>query len=268
MLRMRRRGMQPRDRYWSIIAGASFVVTAVGWLILNDQRRRARGAFLNSLLHWPPRVRRWFSSLWRSWNTLWVDPWGRYRRRAAGGATGDVLEIGVGSWRNLIYYRSAERLVGVEASRRHFAAARRRLRRLRPQAELVRARPELLPFPDASFDTVVASLALCTVRDQRATLAELARVLRPDGTLRFLEHVRSRRRGIALVQDLLAPIWRVAVDGCHPNRDTLVAIEQAGFSVTSLDHLRVPAGPLFPTICGVARLQTSMCSKCAGEDCS
>jgi len=262
MLRMRRREMQPRDRYWSIVAGASFVVTAVGWLIFNEQRRRARSAFLNSLMHWPPHTRKWISALWRSWNTLWVDPWGRYRQRVAGDATGDVLEIGVGSWRNLIYYRSAERLVGIEASRRHFAAARRRLRRLRPQAELVRARPERLPFPDAYFDTVVASLSLCTVRDQQATMEELARVLRPCGTLRFLEHVRSHRHSVALMQDLLTPFWRIAVDGCHPNRDTLAAIEQAGFVVVSLESLRVPAGPLLPTLCGVAR----RCHDHAGED--
>jgi SAM-dependent methyltransferase len=261
MLRVRRRGMQSRERYWSIVAGASFVVTAVGWLIFNEQRRRARSAFLNSLMRWPPQMRKRVSALWRSWNTLWVDPWGRYRQRVAGGATGDVLEIGVGSWRNLIYYRSADRLVGVESSRRHFAAARRRLRRLRPQAELVRARPERLPFPDASFDTVVASLALCTVRDQHVTLAEMARVLRPGGTLRFLEHVRSRRQGVTIIQDLLVPVWRIAVDGCHPNRDTLAAIEQAGFSVISMEYLRVPAGPLLPTICGVAH----RCQKQDGE---
>jgi hypothetical protein len=92
--------------------------------------------------------------------------------------------------------------------------------------------------------------------------------LRPDGTLRFLEHVRSRRRGIARAQDLLAPLWYVAADGCHPNRDTLAAIEAAGFAVISLKQMQGPARPLLPTICGVARPQTRTCEAHAGEDVS
>jgi ubiquinone/menaquinone biosynthesis C-methylase UbiE len=96
---------------------------------------------------------------------------------------------------------------------------------------LVRARAEALPFRDAAFDTVVASLAFCSVADPGRGLAEVRRVLRPGGTLRMVEHVRARRRWAAWLQDRLQPAWTRLAGGCRPNRDTEGAVEAAGFAV-------------------------------------
>lgn len=262
MPRSPQRSLPARERLWGMMAGLSFVMAAAGWLMFNEQRRRARIAILKTLVRTPPFMRRPLSTVMRWWRDHWIDPWGRYRRRITKDAGGAILEVGVGQWPNLIYYHAADRLVGVETKRRNIFAARRRMRRLYPTAEIVHARPERLPFADASFDTVVASLALCSVHDQAATLTEIARVLRPTGTFRFLEHVRSQHRGAALAQAALTPLWRVAADGCHPNRDTLAAIASAGFAIISLEMVSGPWGPTLPTVCGIAqRAETQPCSQ-------
>lgn len=225
-----------RPRWIRMLAGLSFAFAAVGWLVVNEQRRRTRVAIRNTILRSPPTVRFQLERVWRWWTDRFTDPWGMYRVKVTGGATGDVLEIGVGRWPNLTRYGSVTRLVGIDADRRGTFGARRRIRRLRPTAEIVRAHAEALPFADHTFDTVVACLALCSVKDQAATLREVARVLRPGGTLRFLEHVRASHPTLALVQHILAPIWRISAGGCHPDRATLVALQQAGFTITTMEQ--------------------------------
>jgi len=252
MPRSRQHNDPSQSRWWSMLAGLSFVFAAAGWLIVNEQSRRARRAIIQTLVRWPPAMRRPLSTFIRWWSDHWIDPWRSLRRQVASGASGDVLEIGVGSWPNLLYYPPVTRLVGVEMHRRVVFSARRRARRLRPGAQVVHASPERLPFAAASFDTVVTSLALCNVDDQAATLAEIARVLRPDGHLYFLEHVRAIETSIALVQDTLTPIWRLVTRGCHPNRDTLSALTTAGFTITAIEQPHGPWGPLQPTVYGVA----------------
>ena len=91
-------------------------------------------------------------------------------------------------------------------------------------AEVVEAPGERLPFADESFDTAVGTLVLCTVPDHAATLAEIARVLKPGGRLLFLEHVRAEEAGLARWQDRLERPWRFLGDGCHCNRDTVATI--------------------------------------------
>lgn len=240
-----------RGRFWKMLAGASFAMAAASWLVVNEQNRRARVAIVKAVLRSPPPVRRRFNSLWR-WSGMQIDPWGTYRQRIVAEARGDVLEIGIGRWVNLPRYGEVERLVGVDPERRNIFAARRRARRFFPEAEVVRAPAEDLPFPDGSFDTVVTSLALCTVRDQGKALSELWRVLKPGGTLLFLEHVRAQRSFVAWWQDVLTPLWRLVALGCRPNRDTLAAIDAAGFVMTRLDQVDGAWGPARPTICGVA----------------
>ena len=95
---------------------------------------------------------------------------------------------------------------------------------------------EALPFRDAVFDTVVASLVLCSVAEPARSLAEVKRVLRPDGRLRMLEHVRSRRAWKAAFQDRVQPLWTWASGGCRPNRDTERAVEAAGFVIEAEDR--------------------------------
>jgi ubiquinone/menaquinone biosynthesis C-methylase UbiE len=145
----------------------------------------------------------------------------RQRIRTAHEATGRVLELGVGTGLNLPYYDAAESVGGVDPDPHMLRRARRR-----GGAELVEASAEELPFPDESFDTVVAALSLCTIPDVAAALAEARRVLRPDGRLLFLEHVRSESKRAAAFQYRIAPLWLRLPGGCHPNRDTVAAIER------------------------------------------
>ena len=129
----------------------------------------------------------------------------------------------------------------------------RKLEALGRPAEIVEASAENLPFPDATFDTAVVTLVLCSVPDQGTALAEIARVLKPDGRLLFLEHVRSEDPRIARRQDWIRPLYNLC--GCNPNRDTLAGIEASAFAVESVRQGEVPKAPKVegPMIIGTAR---------------
>jgi ubiquinone/menaquinone biosynthesis C-methylase UbiE len=116
---------------------------------------------------------------------------------------------------------------------------------------------EALPAEDGEFDAAVASLVLCSVSDQRAALGEIARVLRPDGELRFYEHVISNRPGMARIQRTLdTTIYPPIAGGCHCARDTGAAITTAGFQIEREERIAFKPSPLIPPIphiLGVAR---------------
>jgi ubiquinone/menaquinone biosynthesis C-methylase UbiE len=153
------------------------------------------------------------------------------RRRLLATAQGRVLEIGAGTGLNLPYYTDAvSELVLTEPE----APMARRLARRAGGREVVSARAEALPFADASFDTVVSTLVLCTVEDPAGALAEARRVLRPGGRLLFIEHVRADG-GLARWQDRLEGLWRHVGNGCHANRDTLTTLSANGFAVSDVE---------------------------------
>ena len=114
-----------------------------------------------------------------------------------------------------------------------------------------------LPLESGSVDAVVVAGVLCSVPDLPAALAEFRRVLRPGGELRFYEHVRSARPGFARYQDAVDRVWPHLMGGCHPNRDTLAAIREAGFRVERVRSFGFPAQarvyPVLPRILGSAR---------------
>ena len=116
---------------------------------------------------------------------------------------------------------------------------------------------DALPAEDASFDAGVASLVLCSVPDQRSALAELYRVIRPGGELRFYEHVVARSPRFARAQHIVDPVWTRIAGGCHLDRDTAAAIEAARFSVESIRrfsfHVSLLDRLAAPQIVGVAR---------------
>ena len=170
------------------------------------------------------------------------------------GATGRVLEIGAGTGANLPLYDSGlEALVMTEPEAAMLRRLQQKAREQAPDAEVVQAPAESLPFEDGSFDTVVSTLVLCGVDDQSQALREAHRVLRPGGRLLFLEHVRSDDPGLARFQDRMNWLNRLVVQ-CDCNRPTLAAIEAAGFDVTQLDHTTMPKAPKFvrPLIVGTA----------------
>src|SRR6516165_5130276 len=103
-----------------------------------------------------------------------------------------------------------------------------------------------LPAGDASFDAAVASLVLCSVSNVDSALAEIRRVLKPSGELRFFEHVRSDHLALGLLQDAITPLWSRVGGGCHPNRSTAAAIEAAGFGIEQIDRFSYAPLRFFP----------------------
>jgi len=165
------------------------------------------------------------------------------RRKLLSAADGRVLEVGAGTGFNLPHYPSrVDDLTITDGSAGMLRRAKKRADRADRRVTATTADVESLPFEDASFDTVVGSLLLCSVGDQEKALAEIRRVLKPGGRYLFLEHVRSDDSKLAHRQDRWEGVWGVIAQGCHPNRDTLPRIESA-FTIDELDQGEVPFGP-------------------------
>jgi SAM-dependent methyltransferase len=171
----------------------------------------------------------------------------RNRHRLLSEAEGEVIEIGAGTGLNLGHYdpTRVERLVLVEPERHKAAILERKTRESGLEAEVVRAPASVLPFGDDSFDTAVVTLCFCTVPDPRESMAELARVLRPEGRLLFMEHIRSERPWLGSLQDLLKGPWARLADGCQCNRRTLDLLSEGGWEV---EVLHTADGPLMPPV--------------------
>ncbi len=177
------------------------------------------------------------------------------RERLLAGLTGRVLEVGAGTGVTFsLYPATVEEVVALEPEAHLRRLAEDAARSAHVPVTVRDGLAQRIPEPDTSFDAVVVSLVLCSVPDQRAALAELRRVLRADGQLRFFEHVISRHRVKATVQrGLEATIWPRIAGGCHPARDTGAAIARAGFTIESCERLGpAPKQPPVPFILGSA----------------
>ena len=157
------------------------------------------------------------------------------------GAIGRVLEIGVGSGLNLpLYSDGVEEVIGIDISPQLLAMAERsaslQSQRPHPRVRLLEGSAENLPstIADGSVDTVVVTWALCSIPDVEAALAEAHRVLRYNGSLRFVEHGRSPDTSVARWQDRLTPLWTCCSGGCHLNRKTDDLVRSTGFRLTHL----------------------------------
>jgi len=181
----------------------------------------------------------------------------RMREELLAQARGRTLELGAGTGLNLEHYPDEVGELVMTEPDPHMA---RRLRdRLASEGgdrptEVVECGAEVLPFEDASFDSVVSTLVLCTVDDPHRAIAEAARVLRPGGRLLFLEHVRSDDPGVARWQDRLERPWGFLAAGCHPNRATPATLESSVLEIESLVPGRLPKSPAIvrPMVTGVA----------------
>ena len=181
-----------------------------------------------------------------------------YRDRVLAGLSGRVIELGAGNGMNFGHYPdTVEQVVAVEPDDHLRALAEQAAARAAVPVQVVAGHATALPVEDASCDAAVASLVLCSVSDVSAALAELRRVLKPAGELRFLEHVRSDRPWLGLLQDAITPLWSRVGGGCHPNRDTTAAIRASGFDIEAVDRFSYAPLRFFPAhahILGRARL--------------
>lgn len=182
------------------------------------------------------------------------------RARLVGEARGRTLEIGAGSGLNLPHYtRAVSELVVTEPSPHMLDHLRSALEEDPPPVGswgLVESGAEELPFPDASFDTVVATYVHCTIPDPGRALREIARVLVPGGRYLYLEHVHAGERTLlGRLQDLVERPHRFIAAGCHPNRRTGELLERSPLEIERLEHLEMPRAvpTVKPAIVGSAR---------------
>jgi ubiquinone/menaquinone biosynthesis C-methylase UbiE len=182
-----------------------------------------------------------------------------HRQELLDGLAGRVVEVGAGNGLNFGHYPSeVEEVVAVEPEPYLRERARAAAAAATVPVRVVDGLADRLPLDDDSVDAAVASLVLCSVPDQASALAELRRVLKDHGELRFYEHVRSQRPGFARLQRATDVVWPHVAGGCHTHRDTARAIEAAGFEIERCRRLTFRpctlVAPVAPHVLGRARL--------------
>ncbi|HEV2369211.1 MAG TPA: class I SAM-dependent methyltransferase, partial [Acidimicrobiales bacterium] len=171
------------------------------------------------------------------------------RRELLAGATGRVLEIGGGTGHNLPYFTAAREVVVLEPDGAMARRMRPKLDRCPAPVRVVEAgidHPDLaaLGVEDASFDTVVSTLVLCTVPDIDAAATAVRRLMTDDAQVLFIEHVLAPTRWRARVQRAANPLWGRLAAGCHLDRDAVPSLRRAGLTFGTYDRVRLPLGPL------------------------
>ncbi|MFF4585904.1 class I SAM-dependent methyltransferase [Streptomyces sp. NPDC001388] len=181
------------------------------------------------------------------------------RDRLLAGLSGRVIEIGAGNGLNFAHYPGAvSEVVAIEPERRMRRSAREAALRAEVPVDVVPGLAEALPVKSEAFDAAVVSLVLCSVRDVPRALAELRRVLRPGGELRFFEHGPGGGRAMLAAQRALdRTVWPSLAGGCHLTRDTVGALRDAGFELGPYRRMSLPEKgprlPFSPCVLGSAR---------------
>jgi ubiquinone/menaquinone biosynthesis C-methylase UbiE len=196
-----------------------------------------------------PKGHKRFAAFWDWASRHETEADRRARRAVMSGADGAVLELGVGVGTNWQYLPEGVDYVAIDPDPYMLRRARKHAAQQGRDVKLHQVAAELLPFPDDSFDTVVATLTFCSVEDVQQSLSEVRRVLKPGGEFRFWEHVRPEGRVTGKLFDLITPLWRRIGAGCHPNRRTADELQRAEFELVSFK--RGHHGPT-PTIIGSA----------------
>ncbi len=173
-----------------------------------------------------------------------IKPVQRQRAKLVPRAQGRVLEIGIGTGRNLPFYDKTKlaQLYGLDPALQMHRKARERMREAGIEVELLDLPAEKIPMPDASFDTVITTFTLCTIPDAVAALREMRRVLKPGGRLLFCEHGTAPDASVRRWQDRLTPLWKPIAGGCHLNRDIPALLREGGFHIEDMEQLYLP-GP-------------------------
>ncbi len=174
--------------------------------------------------------------------TCGLKPNMRQREKVVPLALGRVLEIGIGSGLNLPYYDPSKviKVWGLDPSPEMTAMAKQTALSVRFQVEFIESPGDDIPLDDDSIDTVLVTYTLCTIPDATPALREMARVLKPGGTLVFCEHGAAPDRVVRRWQDALDPIWTRLGGGCHLNREIPMLLQQSGFTITDMNTMYLP----------------------------
>ena len=176
------------------------------------------------------RFARWFDLVEGVPDLLGVR---KFRERILPRASGKVLEVAVGTGKNLHYYSEGCRIIAVDVSREMLSVGRRLAEKLSMNVSFSLTDAEALPFPDKTFDTVVSSLTVCTFPNPVAALKEMGRVCRPGGRILLVEHGRSDREWLGRWQDRHADKFASRL-GCHWNREPLELVRDAGLHIITV----------------------------------
>lgn len=173
-----------------------------------------------------------------------IEPVQKQRAKVVPRASGRVLEIGVGTGRNLPFYDKSRltELSALDPAAQMHRLARKRAAQAGITVRLLELPAERIPEPDASFDTLLMTFTLCSIEDPVAALAEMRRVLKPDGQLLYCEHGAAPDAGVRRWQDRLTPWWKPLAGGCHLNRDIPALLRAGGFELKELETMYLP-GP-------------------------
>ncbi|MCI0486049.1 MAG: class I SAM-dependent methyltransferase [Blastocatellia bacterium] len=177
--------------------------------------------------------------------SLGTEEVGEQRSRALAPVRGEALEIGFGTGLNLPYYpQEVTRLTAIDSEQMLADRVAKRIDEARmPVEQFHLDASHRMPFEDQRFDSVVSTFTLCSIADLPSALAEIRRVLKPEGRFIFLEHGRSDDARVARRQDFFNPIQRIVGRGCNMNRAIDRLIEEAGFEIETLARFLMPGSP-------------------------
>lgn len=181
--------------------------------------------------------------------------YGESKRRLLHNHADIVVEIGPGAGANMRYLRRGTKVIAIEPNIHMHINLRKSAEKYGINLEIKSLVGESIDLPDNSCDFVVCTLVLCTVRDPAECINQIRRILKPNGTFVFIEHVKAQENTVlGLIQNAMHKPWHWVFEGCHTNRDTQLLLESCGFSSVDLEKysLYSPFIPIIPQIRGVA----------------